>query len=42
MIAWGRRLWERAGTAARAGMVLVGSVVVGAGIYGAWWVTFGR
>ena len=42
VIAWGERTWKRAGTAARAGIVLVALVVAGAGAYGMWVITFGR
>jgi hypothetical protein len=42
LVTWGSRVWKRAGTAARAGIVLLGLVVAGAGAYGAWWIAFGR
>jgi hypothetical protein len=42
LVKWCQRVWKRAGTAARAAIVLLALVVAGAGAYGAWWLTFGR
>ena len=42
LLAWARKLWARAGTLARAAILLTGLVLAGAGAYGTWWLTFGR
>ena len=42
LVEWAERIWKRAGTAARAGIVLVAVGLAGAGAYGLYWLWFGR
>jgi hypothetical protein len=42
LVTWGQRVWKRAGTTARAAIVLLALGAAGAGAYGAYWFWFER